>query len=272
MATQLLVYASSSIPNIIVGARYGSTTVGFYSRASQLITFPMNQLFTPITNVALPVLARSQDDRRQFDRHLLRSQIVLSYAVVGVLSLAIVWADPIIPLVFGNQWTPSAPIFQILAVAGAFQAISYVAYWVFLARGLTPSHFRYSVISRSILIAFVLAGSIFGVTGVAVSYVLGVAIGWPLSLLWLRRREVAPVGLMFWTGLRVILVGVLVTAAGLEAAALDKSYSNWLQLVISGLAVLFALAIVVLLVPPIRRDAEVVAATVRHLRPRSRQF
>ena len=61
---------------------------------------------------------------------------------------------------FGQEWAPSAPLFQILAIAGVFQAVSYPTYWVFLARGLTGSHFRYSLISRSLVIvcALVIGG------------------------------------------------------------------------------------------------------------------
>lgn len=268
MGSQLLVYASSNVPSIIVGNRFGATQLGFFGRASQLVTFPMNQLLTPITNVALPVLARSQDSRIQYERHLLNAQIALSYAVAGVLSLAIVWADPLIPLIFGDQWQPSAPLFQILAVAGLFQAVSYGTYWVFLSMGLTQSHFRYSLISRSLLIVTVLVGSLFGLYGVAVGYVAGVALGWPLSLLWLHRHRVAPIRRMLMIGIRALFLAVLVTAAGLAAALGLESSNDFVRLALSAVVVIVAAGLLVLVIPPMRADARVIITTLGHFRSR----
>ncbi len=267
MASQLLVYASSNVPSVIIGSRFGASALGFYGRASQLVTFPMNQLFTPMTNVALPVLSRSHSEPEQFERHLIRAQIVLSYAVVGLLGLAIVWAMPIIPLIFGQVWEPSAPLFQVLAVAGAFQAVSYVVYWVFLAKGLTGSHFRYSIMSRSILIAVVLLGSFFGAMGVAVGYVMGVALGWPLSLFWLRRHRVAPIKRMFFTGLRVLTVGLVITGGGLIVSSVTRDYGAILQMATSGAAFVALACAVMFSLPVTRRDLGIVQGTVRHLLP-----
>lgn len=269
MASQLLVYASGNIPSILVGARAGATELGFYSRASQLVTFPINQLFTPITNVALPVLSQSQDDRERFDRHLLRSQIALGYTVVLTFAVCISVADSIIPLVFGEDWAPSAPLFQILAVAGVFQAVSYPTYWVFLARGLTGSHFRYSLISRSIVIVCVLVGSTLGVYGVAVGYVVGVAIGWPLSLLWLRRHKAGPIGAMFSNALRVIVVGAVVSLAGLGISRLTVNEADLLRVLYTLLVCAATALLLAFIVPSVRRDRAVIVQTLSHLKPGS---
>ncbi|GAA3896090.1 lipopolysaccharide biosynthesis protein [Leifsonia kafniensis] len=269
MATQLLVYASSSIPSVLVGARSGAQALGFYSRASQLVTFPINQLFTPITNVALPVLSRSQDDRERFDRHLLRSQIALGYIVVLTFAVCIGVADSIIPLVFGEEWAPSAPLFQILAIGGAFQAVSYPTYWVFLARGLTGSHLRYSLISRSIVIVSVLIGSVSGVYGVALGYVIGVAIGWPLSLLWLRGHDAGPIRAMFGNGLRVILVGSVVALAGLGISRLTVNDADILRVVYALLICAGTTVLLAFVVPDVRRDRVIIVQTLAHLKPGS---
>lgn len=269
MATQLLAYASSNIPGILVGVRAGAVQLGFFGRASQLVTFPINQLFTPITSVALPVLSRSQDDRERFDRHLLRAQLALGYTVVTIFALCIGAAGSIIPLVFGEEWAPSAPLFQVLAVAGVFQTVSYPTYWVFLARGLTASHFRYSLISRSLVVACVLVGSISGVYGVAIGYVTGVAIGWPLSLMWLRRHDAGPIPAMFRNGLRVVLFGSLVALAGLGISHLAIEHDDVFRLAYVLVACAAAAFAAAWTVPSVRKDFVVIAQIVRHLRPGS---
>ena len=269
MASQLLVYASSNVPSVIVGSQAGATQLGFYGRASQLVTFPVNQLFTPITNVALPVLSRSQDDRKRFDRHLLRSQIALGYSVVLIFALGIAVADSIIPLVFGEEWAPSSPLFQVLAIAGAFQAVSYPTYWVFLARGLTAAHFHYSIFSRALVIVCALVGSLFGVFGVAIGYVVGVAVGWPLSLLWLRRYNAGPIREMFSNGLRVILFGAVVAIAGFGASRLTVGVADIMRIACEILVCAVTALLLAVLVPAVKRDWGVIVQTLAHLKPSS---
>lgn len=271
MGSQLLVYASSSVPNILVGSQFGASQLGYFSRASQLVTFPMNQLFTPVTNVALPVLSRSQDSKEQFERHLLAAQVVLGYAAAGAISLAIVWADPLIPLIFGAPWAPSVPIFQILAVAGAIQAVSYVTYWVFLSKGLTKSHFRYSLMSRSLLIVCVIVGSFFGFESIALGYVVGVGVGWPLSLIWLRRHKVAPIGAMFRAGLRILVLGAVVGIGGATVSIASETLSDWLRMLVSALSMAGIGGLAALVIPAIRRDALVLKTTIAHFDPRRRR-
>lgn len=220
VGTQLLVYLSSNIDSVVIGRSFGPVQLGFYQRAFQLLMMPLNQILSPLNNVALPVLAQLQDDPREFSRFILRAQTSVLYPVVILFTVVGVTADWVIPLVFGEQWEPSVRIFQILAVGGVFQSANYVSYWIFLSLGRTASHLRYSLVSRTVLILSLVIGSQWGLSGVAVGYSLTMVISWPLALWWMRGFDhVRPIALLL-RGARALIFGGGLVGAGVVATAL----------------------------------------------------
>lgn len=265
MLTQSLVYLSSNVDSIVIGARFGASAAGFYNRAFQVLMMPLNQIFAPITAVALPVLSKLQDDVVRYGRFLQRAQILIAYPSVVLFAVVAGPARSLMELVFGYQWVPSAPIFQILAFGGAFQAVSYIGYWVFLSKGLTGSHFRYSLISRSVVIASVLLGSTGGPLGIALGYSLSISVMWPVSLFWLHRAAKIAVTPLLLGGIRIIFVGSLGAFSGLVAA---YYYRESEPIVAVAVAVPLAVAVIgisLFLIPACRRDLADCLATSKLL-------
>lgn len=261
--TQSLVYVSSNVDSLLVGSKFGAAQLGFYNRGFQILMMPLNQILTPLTTVALPVLSRIVEETARFNKYLQRAQIVVAYPAVLLFSVMAAAAYPLIRVVFGEQWVPSAPIFQVLAVAGAFQAVGYVGYWVFLAKGLTASHLRFSLISRAVLILAILVGSVWGPIGIAAGYSMGTVLNWPLALLWLQREAKIHVRPLLLGGLRSTFLGLLcagVSTSVLLFAAPVGDIEAILCIIASGL-VFTCLA--VLVVPAYRQDMVAIYGAVK---------
>jgi PST family polysaccharide transporter len=260
--TQCLVYVSSNIDSLIIGSKFGPAQLGYYNRGFQLLMMPLNQILTPLTAVALPVLSKIKDETIRFDGYIQRAQIMVAYPTVLLFATVSAAAEPLIRLVFGEQWLPSALIFQVLSLAGAFQAIGYVGYWVFLSKGLTASHFRFSLISRTILILCIVVGSIGGPIGIAVGYSLGAIASWPLALLWLRRVAFIKVGPLIWGGLRAAVLGLLCFATGSISHQFGPDLEDPLAILVVVATALVGIALL-LVVPAFRRDFVAIWATAR---------
>ena len=81
-------------------------------------------------------------------------------------------AHAIILQLLGGQWLPSVAIFRALAPAAACMTITAAVGWIFLSTGRARRHLRWSIITTAItLIAFV-AGTRWGVVGVAAAFSL----------------------------------------------------------------------------------------------------
>lgn len=261
--TQSLVYVSSNVDSFLVGSKFGPTQLGFYNRGFQILMMPLNQILTPLTTVALPVLSRLADDSIRFNSYLHRAQIVLAYPAVLLFSIMASAAHPLIKIVFGDQWLPSAAIFQLLAVAGAFQAIGYIGYWVFLAKGLTGSHFRFSLISRTILILAILVGSNWGPWGIAAGYSIGTVLNWPLVLLWLRRAAAIEIRQLALGGLRAAALGAVCACISTGINLLLGPLPDLISVLVALASSLIATALAGTIVPVYRRDMLAMIATAK---------
>ncbi|MEC5151126.1 lipopolysaccharide biosynthesis protein [Cryobacterium sp. GrIS_2_6] len=201
-ATQILNYASANIDSIVVGYSFGSTVLGFYNRAFQLISLPLSQFNAPATKVAVPILSRIRDDSPRLASFLIQGQSVLLHVVAATFAFTTAQASGLIDVALGPQWSASVPLFQILAVGGVAQSAGYVVYWIFLVRGHTGSLLRQELATRPIMITFIIVGSLWGTAGVAAGYAMGQILAWPFGLWWVRKYSV-PALALFGNGLRI---------------------------------------------------------------------
>jgi len=268
VGSQLVGYVANNLDTVIIGLRFGAAPLGIYSRAFQLLMTPLNQIRSPLTSVALPVLSRLADDPQRFNRYVQAGQRALGYSLVAVLALVAAAAESITTVLLGDQWLAAAPVLRLLAIAGIFQTLAFVGYWVYLARGLTRDLLQYSILSAIIRIVILLTASQWGVIGVAVGYAIAPAVSWPISLWWLSRRSGVAVRPLYSGAARILGCAVLGGAASWGAAQGAAPLGPAVQLVAATLALTACYAALVLL-PPIRRDAGEVVQLLRQLRSRA---
>lgn len=261
--TQLLGYASRNVDTFVAGLRFGVVATGLYNRAFQLMSLPITQLSYPASKVALPVLARLQDDDRRFERYLLRGQTVLLHALLPVVAVACAMPGPVVAVVLGPAWQDAAPLLQVLALGGMFEAASFSTSWVLQATGATGLLLRYSLVVKPFMIACVVVGSLFGLEGIAAGYAVAAVVAWPAGLLWVRHARRSTARGLF-AGAAVAISGHLGLAAVVWLVARLMAGADAWVVLLTGLLVLAAGGAVLALVwPAWRRGLAAVLATAR---------
>ena len=263
VGVQLIGYTAKNVDSLTIGTRFGAESLGVYNRAFQLLMTPLGQLRGPTTQVALPVLASLQDDSRRYAEYLRRGQLALGFSFVAGLGLVVGAATPITEVFLGEQWGSVPPLLRFLALAGIFDTLAFVGYWVYLSRGLTSQLLRYASFEAAVRLVCILVGSTWGVTGVAAGYALSPALTWPISLWWLSRMAPIPVRDLMAGALRILVVAGGVAAGSATCAHLLADRPAWLSLVaaVAGGAAVYGLLCAVL--PPLRRDLVSVVDLVR---------
>ncbi|MCV7073479.1 lipopolysaccharide biosynthesis protein [Mycobacterium rufum] len=209
---QLVQYVASNADSFTIGIRWGAAPLGIYNRAFQIFSAPANQLLAPLTNVALPILSRQRHEGRDFYPLLLKAQIAISAALTFVFAVVGSLSEPLVRLALGSAWRESAPLLSILSIGGAAQALSFMAYWAFLASGNARQLFLHSLVTKPILAVAIVLGSVWGLTGVAWGFSLGLVVSWFISLGWLAKCDGMPARVFLSAGLYVLQSG-LVTGA-----------------------------------------------------------
>ena len=81
LGVQLLTYISGNVDNVLIGRFIGSGALGLYSRAAQLFRLPLQQIATPLTPVAVPVLSRLSETIDVFEAYARRAQLALGILI-----------------------------------------------------------------------------------------------------------------------------------------------------------------------------------------------
>ncbi len=268
LGAQLLSYGTQNVDNIAIGAFSGPVQLGLYSRAYQLLMVPLNQINAPLTNVAVPVLSRVQDDLAALGRGLRRAQFVASYVTATLLLVAAALADPVVAILLGPQWEGLAPIFAVLALGGIFRSVSQVAYWAHLATAHTGSFLRLQLWTQPFMMLLVVGGVPWGGVGVASGHLVANVLYWVVSLVAVGRTTGVAVGPLVRNTLTAL--GAVALPAALAAGVVSRQLTEPLWQVGAGLlAAALAALLVGGLTPAVRRDTLGMVATVRGMRRRS---
>lgn len=268
VGTQLINYAGNNVDTVTIGLRLDAAALGLYNRGFQLLMTPLNQLRSPATTVALPVLARLQDDRERFDEYLRRGQLALGYPIVVSLGVVVGAAEPLVQLFLGARWSEVTPLLALLAVAAASQTLAFVGLWTYLTRGLGAELLRFTVATALLRLVCVLAGSSWGVVGVAAGYALAAFVEWPLSLWWLSRITSFPGRTLAGGATRILACAAPAGAAAWLVCLAADELPAAVQLVLAGLAGLVAVAVPAAVSRSVRDDLAGVLSFARSMASR----
>lgn len=208
LVSRLAAYVNGIAATVVIGRRLGQEPLGGYRVAADVASLPLDKVVSVMQQVAAPVFAAVRDDRAALGRYLALVTEGLALAAWPLaFGLALV-ADLAVPLVLGEQWVAAVVPMRILALAAAVRAVIPPLNAVAQARGHALLLARVGLLGTPLLVAALLVGSRWGVTGVATAWAIGMPL-LSLRVLWVVQRDIG-------LGLRRYLAA-LAPAAGAAA-------------------------------------------------------
>lgn len=179
---------SRNIDNLLVGRVQGPQALAFYGLAYRLLLLPVQLALSTVATVLFPAFSRLAHDLDALRAELARTTRAVAMAALPAMALVAAAAPQLVAMVFGPQWEPAIPIVQVLALAGALQAI-YQSSTTALVLGLGRDklNLRYAWLTTLTATAGIVAGLPFGPFGVAVGYTACTALLLPVE--WFLRRH-----------------------------------------------------------------------------------
>ncbi len=109
-----------SLDNGIVGKVLGTNALGLYALGFNLAVMVISIPISAITGLTLPLFSRMQKDPAALRKaYLAGTRLVATYCIPAGVGLAII-SDPLVRLLFGENWTGLGPILSILALYAGF--------------------------------------------------------------------------------------------------------------------------------------------------------
>jgi PST family polysaccharide transporter len=206
-ANNVLNLFNNTVDNLVVGRLLGPTRLAFYALAYRLALLPNSVIGYVVGRVMFSVYATLQHDRAAVKRVYLENlQRIAIFSLPVALSLVLA-ADPIVPALLGERWSPAVGPLRLLGVFGLVKSFAAPSNEVFKGLG----HPKYGLIfeiafSLPVLPALFLLVPRFGIHGAPLALLVGAAVSAvPAFVVCLRLLGVT--------------VGELVAALGAPVAA-----------------------------------------------------
>ncbi len=167
---RMLVWVNTNGDNLLVGRFIGSTALGIYAIAYNVMVLPTSNITAPLRDVLYAAFARLQHDSQRLGEVWLRvNNIAGSLLVPAFLGLAAVAPD-FVPAVLGPHWHAAIPVLQLLSLGGAAGSLQAFNGQVYQALGRPGLFLRFMCFGTAVMFGAFVVGLTWGVVGVAGSY------------------------------------------------------------------------------------------------------
>lgn len=162
-------YFSRDIDIILIGKFLGTEVLGAYSLAKQLVFKPLSIINPILTQIATPLFAKIQDNKKALSSNFLKLLTIVSTINLPVYLLMIFLAYPIIYILYGEEYVHITTTVQILSVYVYLRTLGNPVGSLLIALGRTDIGFKWNVIVLLFIPISVLLGSNFGMEGIAIA-------------------------------------------------------------------------------------------------------
>lgn len=204
-------YISNNLDSLVIGYFLGARSLGFYSRAQNLLMEPLRQVLSPILSVANPSLSRVANDPVRFRQAMceLIRKVTLIFAVLAAILIPM--SDWVVRVLLGPGWSEAAGLFAVLGTFGFIEPCAFALSSCLLASGHPGVFAKWRVASVICLTAGIMAGLPWGMLGVAVAYAgTGIFLRTPLLMWWVGKNTPVSMSDILKSIIPFVTAGVLV--------------------------------------------------------------
>lgn len=169
LVSALLDTGYNELRNLVVGKRYDSAVLGYYSKGKQFPQFLINGINGAVQSVMLPAMSEKQDNKEQV-KNLTRNSIILSsYIIFPMMAGLAAVASPLIELLLTEKWLECVPYLQIYCFTFAFWPVHTSNLQAINAMGRSDIFLKLEIVKKIIGVAAIVIAVVFFDTPVAIA-------------------------------------------------------------------------------------------------------
>ncbi|MBM4055855.1 MAG: lipopolysaccharide biosynthesis protein [Planctomycetes bacterium] len=178
----ILTVVIDNLDYIIVGRIFGVAQLSVYTLAYRLPEMLVVGNLWVLGAVIFPAFSSIQDRPDEMRRGFLTSVRLIAMIIVPICLGLVIAADPIVRVLFGDQWLDVIPLLQVLAIYAWLYSLGYHIGDIYKAIGRPDILLKLGLLSLIILIPAMLIGSQIGLIGIAWGHLIAVLIRRIVSL------------------------------------------------------------------------------------------
>ncbi len=166
LGSQLIDFFANNLDSVLIGKYMGKKDLGFFGRASALVTTPVTSLGYVINRTFFPWFSALQKNTEDLNYRYTQSLRVLVMLIIPILLLISINSQEVVLLLFGNQWVAISPFVTLLSVFACFQCVNAFHDSFIISQGRADILLKVSLIEKSLMVIGVVIGLNFGVLGI----------------------------------------------------------------------------------------------------------
>lgn len=148
---------------IVIGRKFSSAELGYYTRAEQFAVFPSSNLNAIISRVTYPILSSIQDDDARlgvaYRKYIKLSSFLIFPLMLGLAAIA----DPLINLLLTDKWSGIVILLQILCLDWMLDHLSQINLNLLLIKGHSDWALRLEIVKKVIATLILIVSIPFGI-------------------------------------------------------------------------------------------------------------
>ena len=165
-------YFARNADNLLIGKFLGSAALGAYSLGYSIMLYPIQNIARVLLRILFPAFSQIKEDNAKFREAYLKAIFFIGLVSFPLMGGLIVTAEQIVSVLFGEKWETLPAILMLLAPVGIIQSIGTTNGSIYMAKGDTSLLLKIGIISSIVTVLFFIPGVMYGVEGVALSYLL----------------------------------------------------------------------------------------------------
>ena len=151
--------------NLLIAKILSLTALGIYDVAFRFANLFINHFNPIITNISLPILAKSKEKKSELISRFRKMIEMISVINIPVIIGMILFAEPLINLFYGQKWSEAIIPFQILSIFVLFRSIGSPASSLYNAIGKPKIGFYFTLIYLGPFFLTLYLSSFYGLIG-----------------------------------------------------------------------------------------------------------
>lgn len=185
----ILNYGTKNADNILVGKFLGSTELGYYSRAYNLMLLPIQNFINIIRGILFPAFSKIKGEKERLKNIFFQATQATSFFLLPLFLFSIIFTNEVIFYILGEKWLPINFILRIFLVLSIIQTHTGLISSVYLSQGRSDLMLKFGYITRPLLLVVIILSVNFGINTLVIAVVVAnilisiVFLGIGLSLL-----------------------------------------------------------------------------------------
>lgn len=172
LASGLLNTIYSHLTTLIIGKYFSAKDLGYYSRGTNLATFPVSNINGVLSRVTFPILSKLQNDDTRLIGVYRKYICVTSLAIFFGCTLMAAIGDPLIRFLLTDKWAEAIIYLQLFSFSIMFDHVCSINLNLLQVKGRSDLFLRLEIIKKTISTIILFASIPFGVIGICVSKII----------------------------------------------------------------------------------------------------